>query len=99
NAPFVGSFRPDEPLVVFEGKTGASLNGAWRLRVIDSVPVDIGTLQCWTLSLFPTVCTDGGGPCTADVVVSATASPAPALLGQDLTYTVFVTNTRPIAAA
>ncbi|HEY0549406.1 MAG TPA: M36 family metallopeptidase [Verrucomicrobiae bacterium] len=99
NAPFVGSFRPDEPLVIFAGKTGAALNGAWRLRVTDGISGNIGTLQCWTLSLFPTVCTDGGGPCTADVIVSGTAAPAPALLGQNLTYTIFVTNTRPISAA
>ena len=99
NPPFVGTFRPDEPLVIFQGKTGASLNGAWRLRVTDLFPIDVGSLQCWTLSLFPTVCTDGGGACTGDIVVSATASPDPALLGQNLTYTVAVTNTRPISAA
>ncbi len=99
NPPYVGPFRPDEPLVIFAGKTGASLNGAWRLRVIDSFSGAVGTLQCWTLALFPTVCTDGGGPCTADVVVSATASAEPALLGQDLAYTVQVTNTRPISAS
>ncbi len=98
-APFVGVFRPDQSLSAFAGKAGSGLNGTWRLRITDSAPGNLGTLNCWTLSLFPAVCTDGGGACTADVVVSATASPTPALLGQDLTYTVFVTNTRPISAA
>jgi uncharacterized repeat protein (TIGR01451 family) len=99
NAPYVGTFRPDEPLDVFEGKSGAALNGTWRLRVVDSGPLDVGTLQCWTLALFPTVCADGGGPCTSDVGVSGTVSPIPALSNRDLTYTMAVTNHRPIAAA
>src|SRR4030095_12581563 len=73
-------------------------NGAWRLRVADGGPQDIGTLQCWTLSLFPTICTEGLGPCAADVAVSATASPSPAFSGVDLTYNVIVTNNRAIAA-
>ncbi len=98
NPPYVGSFKPDEPLDVFEGKSGAAINGTWRLRVIDTKLQDVGTLQCWTLGLFPTVCSDGGGPCTADVAVSGTASPTPALSGRDLTYTITVTNNRAILA-
>jgi uncharacterized repeat protein (TIGR01451 family) len=98
NPPFVGSFRPDEPLDLFVGKSGAALNGNWRLQVIDDFAIDVGTLQCWTLSLFPTVCTDGGGPCAADVAISATGSPAPAFTGVDLTYNVTITNIRPVVA-
>jgi len=98
NPPFVGSFRPDEPLDVLVGKSGVALNGAWRLHIVDDFAIDVGTLQCWTLSLFPTLCTDGGGPCAADVAVSASASPAPAFTGVDLTYSVVLTNTRPVTA-
>ena len=98
-APFVGSFRPTETLAAFAGKSGAALNGAWRLRIIDSGPLDVGTLQCWTLALYPTLCADGGGSCLGDVAVRAAVTPAPALLGQNLTYTVSVTNHRPISAS
>lgn len=97
NPPYVGTFRPDEPLDVFEGKSGAALNGQWRLRVVDSAANDVGILQCWTLSLFPTVCSDGGGPCLGDLGVNVTASPVPGVTGQDLTYSVAVTNTRPFS--
>ena len=96
NPPYVGTFRPDEPLDVFEGKFAAAVNGPWRLRVIDTGANDVGSLQCWTLALYPTVCTDGGGPCAADLALSATATPAPALIAQDLTYTLTVANSRPI---
>jgi uncharacterized repeat protein (TIGR01451 family) len=98
NPPYAGTFRPDEPLDVFEGKSAGALNGTWRLRVIDSGANDVGTLQCWTLSLFPTVCTNGGGACASDIAVSAIATPAPAYGNIDLTYAVTVTNMRPIAA-
>ena len=97
-APFVGSFRPTEPLTAFTGKSGAALNGTWRLRVIDSAPQNSGTLQCWTLALYPTLCADGGGSCLGDVAVRAAVAPSPALLAQNLSYTLSVTNHRPISA-
>ena len=61
--PFVGTFRPDEVLNVFRGKTGSRANGTWTLRVIDSYALDVGTISCWTLSIAPLICTDGGGLC------------------------------------
>src|ERR1043166_6257562 len=98
-APFEGSFRPEESLTAFAGKVGAEINGTWRLHVIDQAASNTGTIECWTLSLYPSVCSDGGGPCQADIAVSASASPSPALLDSNLTYTVLVTNSRPIAAS
>jgi uncharacterized repeat protein (TIGR01451 family) len=98
NAPFVGNFRPDEPLDLFTGKSGASVNGTWRLRVIDAFAQDVGAIQCWTLSLYPTVCQDGGGQCSADVAVRASTAPNPPLSGYDLTYSLTVTNHRPVLA-
>jgi len=35
-APFVGVFRPEEPLSAFGGKGGTNVNGLWRLRAVDS---------------------------------------------------------------
>ncbi len=49
SAPFVGSFRPEQPLSTFNGKSGAAANGTWRLSVKDSFAADTGTLQCWSI--------------------------------------------------
>jgi len=62
-APFVGTFRPQEPLWIFNGLSGAALNGVWTLKVEDTGPQDTGTLQCWSLELDPMGCPAGGGPC------------------------------------
>ena len=50
-APFVGVFRPEEPLSRFVGKSGAAENGTWRLRVADNASFDTGTLQCWSIHI------------------------------------------------
>ena len=62
-APFVGEFQPLQPLTLLNGKSGAAVNGTWRLRVRDEVGLDSGTLQCWRLELSPIKCIDGGGEC------------------------------------
>jgi subtilisin-like proprotein convertase family protein len=49
--PFTGSFRPDTPLSAADGINSA---GAWKLKVVDSAGIDIGTIDTWTLTLtFP----------------------------------------------
>jgi autotransporter-associated beta strand protein len=62
-APFVGTFRPEQTLAGFNEKTGAAVNGVWRLRVADDTLGTVGTVRCWSLFLSPTTCTDGGGGC------------------------------------
>ncbi len=62
-APFVGTFRPEDPLSAFVGKSGSAASGTWKLRVKDNAAVDIGTLQCWTLNVSQTTCTPGAGQC------------------------------------
>jgi uncharacterized repeat protein (TIGR01451 family) len=99
NAPYVGVYRPDEPLDVLTGKSGVAINGTWRLRVVDTFAQDVGTLQCWSLALYPTVCAPGSGPCASDVGVSVTALPQPAVLGGNLTYSLNLTNHRGFDAA
>jgi subtilisin-like proprotein convertase family protein len=64
-APFVGSFQPESPLSAFRGKTGAAVNGVWKLHVSDNALVDVGSVNCWTLAVSSTVCTPGPGDCTA----------------------------------
>jgi subtilisin-like proprotein convertase family protein len=50
-APFTGSFRPEGSLSAADGASGA---GSWKLKVVDSVGQDIGTIDGWTLNLsFP----------------------------------------------
>jgi subtilisin-like proprotein convertase family protein len=47
-APFAGSFQPDEPLATFRGKLAA---GDWRLRISDVYDEDSGVLRCWGLTI------------------------------------------------
>jgi autotransporter-associated beta strand protein len=63
SAPFVGTFRPEEALSAFNERFGAAANGTWRLRIADDTATTAGSLQCWSLFISPTVCTDGGGAC------------------------------------
>ena len=96
--PFVGSFVPQFPFAAFKGKSGTAVNGIWRLHIADQSPGIAGSLQCWTLSLYPVICTDGGGACAPDIQVTAVDRPDPAYLGQNLTYSVTVTNLRSVPA-
>ena len=58
---FVGSFRPEQALAAFDGKTGTAVNGTWRLRIKDNFVGNVGTLLCWSLTVIPSgVCTVGG---------------------------------------
>ncbi len=97
--PFPGSFIPDQPLSIFAGKSGTNVNGAWTLLVADQVPQDFGTLNCWSLMITPAACADGGGECPgADMAIGMIAQPEPVLLGNNLTYTLSVTNNGPSTA-
>jgi subtilisin-like proprotein convertase family protein len=46
--PFVGSFRPDDPLALANGE---SVNGDWILEIADQFFLDSGTLFTWSLEL------------------------------------------------
>jgi uncharacterized repeat protein (TIGR01451 family) len=97
--PFLGSWRPEEPLSVFSGKSGTNINGVWQLSVADGVRFDVGTIQCWSLSLSPSSCTDGGGECPgSDLSIGMTAAPEPVVVGNNLIYTISVTNNGPASA-
>ena len=47
SAPFTGSFRPEQPLSAFDGKSAA---GQWKLRISDQAGDDVGTLSGWGLT-------------------------------------------------
>jgi autotransporter-associated beta strand protein len=61
--PFRGTFRPEQALTAFRGKSGPGVNGAWRLRINDDAGGTLGTLRTWSLFLAPIVCLPGGGEC------------------------------------
>ena len=46
-APFTGSFKPDNPLSVLNGKNAA---GTWTLFVVDSALVDSGVINSWSIT-------------------------------------------------
>jgi uncharacterized repeat protein (TIGR01451 family) len=97
--PFNGSFRPEEPLDVFIGKYGTNVNGVWKLRLVDQARIDIGVLQCWSLFISPAGCVDGGGECPgSDMSIGMRASPEPVVIGNNLTYSIAVTNFGPSTA-
>ncbi|MFN8058392.1 MAG: IPT/TIG domain-containing protein [Vicinamibacterales bacterium] len=49
-APFAGTFRPEQPLAAFAGKSGAGLNGTWTLQIQNN-QVSTGSLLCWSLEI------------------------------------------------
>jgi autotransporter-associated beta strand protein len=71
-APFVGTFRPQSPLSAFNGN--GTLNGNWRLHIADGFGGSLGTLRCWSLFLYGTACTPGGGLCELCPNVTLTAA-------------------------
>jgi uncharacterized repeat protein (TIGR01451 family) len=95
-ASFAGSYRPQEPLATFAGKSGSSINGLWQLIVSDTAALNVGTLQCWSLSFTRSVCISGGGECPgADMAIGMKATPDPVIVGNYLVYTISVTNRGP----
>jgi subtilisin-like proprotein convertase family protein len=62
-APYTNTYHPQQPLAVFKGKTGESVNGNWTLRVVDTFPGSVGVLRCWSLYLTPADCGPGSGVC------------------------------------
>lgn len=97
--PYLGSYRPAQPLARFIGKSGPAVNGLWYLRVADNAMFDVGTLYCWSLHLSPAVCEDGGGECPgADLNITMSDSPDPVIVGSNLVYTIVVTNSGPTTA-
>jgi subtilisin-like proprotein convertase family protein len=61
--PFVGTFRPDQPLSGFVGKPA---NGTWQLKVVDGFAIDIGNIECVTLVINGFNVSSGGCKAGAD---------------------------------
>jgi uncharacterized repeat protein (TIGR01451 family) len=94
--PFIGTFKPETPFVVFEGKSGSSVNGTWQLHAVDQVQFDSGVIQCWSLFLSPAICADGGGQCPGlDLAIGMVPNPEPVFVGSNLVYNISITNLGP----
>jgi subtilisin-like proprotein convertase family protein len=50
--PFTGNFRPDSPLSPLNG---SGSGGTWKLHIIDTIPLDTGTLEAWGLEVCGSV--------------------------------------------
>lgn len=93
SAPYVGTFKPVEPLAAFEFKSGAEVNGTWRLHVTDSYNSNaVGRIECWSLNLSPMQCTNGYGECPTDLAVYSSVGPIRPVAGSNWTYSVTVIN-------
>jgi Ca2+-binding RTX toxin-like protein len=84
SAPFVGTFRPEQPLSAFNGKSGTAANGTWKLRITDDAGFDIGTLRCWSLFISGRSCADGGGTCSAAVTCGGLPATIVGTAGDDV---------------
>jgi subtilisin-like proprotein convertase family protein len=69
--PFVGSYQPEGFLGDYIGKSGAAVNGTWRLLCQNPYSGPAGTLECWSLILTPATCTSGGGSCAASLAATS----------------------------
>jgi uncharacterized repeat protein (TIGR01451 family) len=97
--PFVGTFKPESPFVVFEGKAGTNVNGTWQLHAVDQFGGDTGRIECWSLFLTPSVCVDGGGLCPGlDLAIGMLPNPEPVFQGSNLVYSISITNLGPNTA-
>jgi Putative Ig domain/Proprotein convertase P-domain len=66
--PFTGSFRPEGTLDDLRRKTGSAVNGTWILRVGDDSGIDTGTVNCWSIYLYPIDCVPGNGGCLCPAI-------------------------------
>jgi autotransporter-associated beta strand protein len=57
------AIRPEGSLSVLNGLVGTTVNGNWRLRITDNFAGSLGSLRCWSLFLYPTVCAAASGGC------------------------------------
>jgi hypothetical protein len=61
--PFTGSYRPEEPLSAFSGRSGTAANGTWTLVGVLEDFFASAELECWSLNISQPTCSDGGGLC------------------------------------
>ena len=92
-APFAGTFKPESPLSVLNGKPS---NGVWKLRITDGGSLDVGTVGCFSIELKtsqccgdPAVISSAGATITAEGCVPANGAVDP---GETVTVSFCVQN-------
>ena len=96
-APFVGIFKPEQPLSSLFGKTGDAVNGTWRLRVEDQVQGDTGTLECWSVQIEPVAPCDGGGQCLIGPSIVHNPAGQAVSAGDTVLFTAQVSGSDPLS--
>jgi len=96
-APFLGSFRAEQPLSTLSGKSGNQVNGVWLLRAKDVVQGDTGAIQCWSLDLTAFAPVDGGGQCLNAPEIVQGPSDQIVNDGQSVQFMVQVQGTAPLS--
>jgi uncharacterized repeat protein (TIGR01451 family) len=84
NAPFTGSFTPENPLSGFDGEDP---NGTWMLKVQDFFIGDTGNIRAFSLIITPAQCAQ-----YADLSITKTTPTQQAVVGSNVTYTLVVAN-------
>ncbi len=74
-APFSGNYRPEQALSFFDGLSAA---GMWTLKIVDTLSLNIGTLNSWSIDY--TVESSLAGPFEANDTIP-TAKPLQAING------------------
>ena len=69
-APFTGSFRPEQPLSVLRGRPAG---GVWKLKVVDTAAIDVGSIAAWGLDERPAACSTTAAAAPATATGAATA--------------------------
>ncbi len=87
NAPFTGSFTPNQPLAGFKGENP---NGTWNLQAQDFFSLDTGNIRAFTLTITPAVC--NAPPLAAKVSATKSVDGASHAPGGTAIYTVVLTN-------
>ncbi|MDQ6750210.1 MAG: Ig-like domain-containing protein [Actinomycetota bacterium] len=78
SAPFTGSFRPESPLAALNGH---DIAGTWKLKAVDTVFTDAGTINQWGLTQTPVVCLTGSPPSATTAAASGVTSSSATLNG------------------
>jgi uncharacterized repeat protein (TIGR01451 family) len=91
--PYFHSFRPSNPLSVFDGQNAL---GNWTLVICDAVGTDVGTFTRADLFLTPALSVTKTSSITADTISTSNPKSIP---GSTVRYCVVVTNPGPSAAS
>ncbi|MBI3868419.1 MAG: immunoglobulin domain-containing protein [Verrucomicrobia bacterium] len=98
-APFVGVYKPQQPLSVFAGAIGPQVNGVWKLRASDVAEPDSGSIVCWALNLSTIQCLDGGGGCFEPARIVSQPQSIAVTNGNAASFSVAAGGTAPISYA